>query len=371
MPKPSLDPARKAWPLLAIFVLVGFGFMTPFALQAIRDYRIAKIYLPTECQIVGKRTVTSSSKSTLGGRWVENQHSHKEFTWAYRVGGLRYTAAGYDNHDGIMADSQETGNISPGIKHDCWYDPAAPANSVLVRHFRGKFYLGALIPGSFIFIGSVLLRGVLRRKPQKIDASTARGERLLVRLVPALSTKGLSGCLGSLIMLLGLVGTLVLPGISIGSSSGDKAWVYLIGMGIEGFLIYHFIRAVRAARIGDPIVEINDEPLIPGQATQIYIRHPAPARLASYQAQIVCEKVSQNGTRVAYKELLFDRSALTITEADEFTTSFSIPEKASVSMKTVQTATNWYVRIRRKLDKGERFDVDYPFRITRVDDEAE
>ena len=42
MPKPYSDPARKAWPFLALFVVVGAALMIPFGMQAVRDYRIAR-----------------------------------------------------------------------------------------------------------------------------------------------------------------------------------------------------------------------------------------------------------------------------------------------------------------------------------------
>ena len=363
------DPARKAWPLLAIFVLVGLGFMTPFVLQAIRDIRIATVYQQTECEIINERTVASSSSSTLGGRWVETRYSHTEFTWSYIIDGRRYTAAGYDNHDGVMADPQETGAISKGTSHACWYDPAAPEKSVLVRHFYGRFYLGALIPGSFVFVGGLLLRGVRRRKPMPVEARVSKGGHLRYRLSPVLSTRGLLGCLGVIVLVLGLGIVLVLPHVGDGGSSlsSDKAWLYLISLGIEGFLIYHLVRAARAARVPDPLVEINDEPLRPGQTTQLYIRHPGPAQVALLQVQIVCEKVGQGGTRVAHKQLVLERTALHIAAAEEFNETFSVPVKAAPSLKTVQTATNWCVRIRRKLDTKTSYDTDYPFRVVGPD----
>jgi hypothetical protein len=367
MPKPYTDPARKAWPFFALFVLVGLGFMTPFVLQAIRDYRIAYIYQPTECEIMSERTVTSESTSKLGRHWVTNRSSHKEFTWAYRIDKRHYVAEGYDNHDGIMTDDQEMGNISKGMKHECWYDPAKPEKSVLVRQFHPKFYLGALIPGSFVLVGGMLLGGVLRRRPMKTQACISQGERLPYRLAPVLSIRGIVGCLGTVVLVLGLLIVLVLPKISVGQSGSGlisgKAWLYLICTAIEGFLIYHLARAVRAAGVPDPVVEIAHEPLSPGQTTQLYIRHPGPVNLASLQVQVVCEKIGQSGTRSAHKHPIFDRNAVCITDVLEINETFDVPPNAPLSAKTVQTATNWCVRIRRKLDSGVSYDTDYPFHV--------
>ncbi|MBI4740896.1 MAG: DUF3592 domain-containing protein [Betaproteobacteria bacterium] len=357
MPKPYSDPVRKAWPIFLLFVLSGLGFMTPFVLQAIRDVRIAKIYRLTECRIVGERLVTSTSSSVLGGRWVESRYSHTEFTWSYKVDGGDYTAEGYDNHEGVMADPQEMGNIAPGIKHECWYDPAAPEKSVLVRHFRAKFYFGALIPGLFILLGGSFLRGALRRAPQEVETGAVQGERLRFRLAPVLSAKGLWGCLTVLIAAMAAFIVLGLPSI------GGDLTLYLICIGIEGFLIYHLVRAIPAARIASPIVEIDDEPLRPGMHTRLFIRHPGPAPLASLQANIVCEKVGQGGTRSAYNHMVFKRENLNIAGAEEFEATFSIPAKASPSAKTVQTATAWYVRVSRKLGADKSHETDYTFRV--------
>ena len=156
--------------------MVGLGLMTPFALQAILDYRIACVYQQTECEILGERSFTMSHLSALGGRWMEAHHAHTVFRWAYQVQGKSFSAEDYDNHEGIMADDEEMPLLKKGDKHACWYDPAAPEKSVLVRRFRAKFYLGALIPGSFVLLGGFFLRGAFRRKPQQSDTFISQGE---------------------------------------------------------------------------------------------------------------------------------------------------------------------------------------------------
>lgn len=366
MPEPCTDPARKSWFFLAFFVLAGLGFMTPFVLQAIRDYRIARVYQQTECTVVDERQVMSSSTSNLGGHWIESHHSHREFIWRYTVNGHNYSAQGYDNHDGIITDPQETGNISKGITQPCWYDPADPEKSVLARRFRAKFYLGALIPGSFILIGGMMLAGVLRRRPKSSDVRLSQGERLAVRLSPFLSTRGVMGCLGVLILLLGVIIVLVLQHLNDG-----EVTFLLFGGGIEAFLIHHFIRAVRAARLPDPIVEINNEPLKPGQATELYIRHPGPARLSLLEVRLVCEKTGQRGERLVHDEMLHERGELHITDVEEFNGSFTVPAKASPSRKTAQSVTNWFIRIRRRLNSNVSYDTDYTFRVAARNDREE
>jgi hypothetical protein len=367
MAKSTSDPARGAWPFLALFVLVGLGFLTPFVLQAIRDYRIAKVYQTVECKITARRTVTGSSSSRLGSSWVTHDYSHTEFTWNYRVNGQEYVAEGYDNHDGIMADPNEAGNLTEGVTVQGWFDPAAPEKSVLARNFQPKFYLGALIPGSFVLIGGTLLAGVLRRSPRKVKLGATKGERLGARLHPVLSTRGIMGCLGTMATVLALFIFLVLPKVGVASASpsliGGKGWLYIFCLAIEGFLLYHLFRAVRASQIPDPIVEIDAESLHPGQTSRLFIRMPGPAKLTAIQVQVICEKTGRSGTRTAYKQRVLEKESVQIGLAEEFEESFAIPAKASKSSETVQTATHWCIRIRRKLANGISFDTDYPFGV--------
>jgi hypothetical protein len=372
MDKTYSDPARKSWPFFLIFVLVGLGFLTPFVLQAMRDFRIAYKYQPTECQVMDRHSVVSTSSSQLGGHWYKTEHAHDEFTWNYTVAGQRYAAKGYDNHDGIMTGSQEMGNISVGTHMACWYDPSAPEKSVLVRNFQPRFYLGALIPGSFILLGGLLMRGVLRSKRQKVDVPVSQGEHLRYRLSTTLSTKGVMGCLGIMVLVLGMIIVLVLPKLSAGNITpsifGGNEWLYIVCAVIEGFLIYHFARALRASKVADPIVEIDAEPLQPGQHAKLYLCQPGPAQLASFQVQIICEKIDQNGTKAAYMAVLLERKDMRLAGPEVFNETFSIPDDASPSAKTVQTATNWYVRVRSQFANGKPYDTDYAFRVHEAQD---
>ena len=369
MPKPYSDPARKAWPFLAFFVMAGFGFMIPFVLQGVRDYRIAKVFVATQCEITGERAVTSTSSSRLGGRWVESHHSHTEYTWAYRVNGQGYRAEGYDNHSGIMSPD-ETESIAVGAKHACWYNPADPVDSVLVRKFRGKFYLGALIPGSFIFLGGITLLGVLRRKPMQVDAYVSRGSMLSIRLLPVLSTKGVFGCLGLILAVVGAVTVSLFLKMRHHELDDGWGWILLACLGADGFLIYHLFRAFTAARIADPIVEIDADPLLPGQTSKLYIRQDGPARFAKFKVSLVCEKVGPKGNGKPTNQCIFDREPLEVGQAEEFNESFTIPAKASPSVKTVQTSTTWCIRVRRKLAGGMQYDTDYPFHLVEKTDES-
>lgn len=367
MSKPYADPARKAWPFFALFVLVGLVMMVPFVLQAVKDYRIAFLYQRAEAEVMDRRTVISESTSRLGGRWVTGQNSHTVFTWAYRVDKRHHVAEGFDNYDGVMADDQEGGNLAKGTKTECWYDPDNPDKSVLVRHFHPKFYLGSLIPGSFVFFGGLFMRGALRRRPMKLAAPVVAGTRLKYQLSPLLSTRRTVGCLGLVMAVLAVFVIFGLPRMAVGDDGssliGGKAWVYLICVGIEVFLGYHFARSLFAARVADPVVEIDDEPLNPGQTTRFFLSQPGPAVFRHFEVQVACEKIGSNGTHVAHKQCLIERRNLRVEVNEEFSGSFTIPTDAPSSMKTLQTSVTWCVRLRRALSGTGSYDTDYSFRV--------
>ncbi|MBK9440830.1 MAG: DUF3592 domain-containing protein [Comamonadaceae bacterium] len=371
-PKPSnrkataAEQARKGRPFFVFIILIGLGVMTPFVLQAVRDYRIARVYQPTHCQVLDERTVSSSSRSQLGGTWYNNETAHTEFSWAYVVNATRYVAEGYDNHDGIMAGHQEMSGIHKGVHMPCWYDPADPEKSVLVRRFRAEFYLGALIPGFFILLGGWFLRSSLRRRPDYADVRVSQGARLPVRLSPIVSTRGVAGCLSIVIVVVALFLFVVLPRISFGDVAPSLLgglWPYLIVGGIEAFLIYHWLRAMRAARVADPVIEIGAHPLSPGQQTQVYFSQPGPVHLATLKVVVLCERTDGKGTRTSHEKALLTRENLEVVIAEDFTGELVVPARAAASLKTLQSVVSWMVRVRRVLKNGTRYETDYPFTV--------
>jgi hypothetical protein len=367
------EQARKGWPFFLLFVLVGLGMLVPFVLQAVRDYRIAWRYQPTDCQVLRAMTVSSSSTSRLGGTMYRTDASHQEFSWDYTIDATRYVAEGFDNHDGIMAEGRETSHIATGVRMTCWYDPADPQQSVLVRHFRAEFYLGALIPGFFILIGGGLLRRSLKRRPDYADVKVSHGEQLGFRLSPILSTRGIAGCLSIIILALAVVIFGVLPRISFGDVAPSLLgglWPFLILGAIEAFLIYHWMRAMRAAKVPDPVIEIGEHPLSRGQQTSIHFCQAGPIYLSSLKVVVLCERTDGKGTRTSNEKIVLERNDLDVVVAEQFDGKIAIAPRAAASVKTLQSVVSWMVRVHRVLKNGTRFETDYPFTVLATGDTA-
>ena len=339
---------------------------TPFILQAIRDYRIAFRYQETECQVLRERTVSSSSTSRLGGTWYATSSSHQEFSWAYVVAGTRYVADGYDNHDGLMVEGQETGNVYPGVRMPCWYDPADPEKSVLARNFHARFYLGALIPALFIVFPGWLLWRTVRPRQTYADVRVGRGQRLPFRLSPILSSRGIAGCLTVIIVALAAVMVFVLPRMAVGTVTpsllGDL-WPFIIVGGIEAFLIYHWWRAMRAARRADAVIEIGAHPLQAGQKAAFHLRLDGPGRLAAIKVSVLLERDGSGGTRVSNERILFERENVDLTTGLSFDGEIRVPPRAAPSLKTLQSVASWMLRVHRVTADGLSYDTDYPFTV--------
>ena len=370
-------PVRKRpgrdnrWMFFALFVIVGLLALIPFAIQAVRDYRIASMYEQAECEIVAHRMVeTTTIYRWGGGDRTEQRSSHPEFTFKFRAEGGAHIVTGLDNHDGVTAPFESWRDFHVGGRYPCWYDPADPEEAVLLRRFEWKFYLGALIPVFFILVCGNLMRRALSAKHDYGRGAKWRGVRLRYRLAPTLSHQKLTGCLLLIIIMLALalIGIWVAPWHTR-TTQILSPMLYLFGIVavIEGLIIYHFIRAVRAVGVAEPEVEIYDEPLLPGQSTALSILQRGPLKARMYQVLLVCEEVSSD-TRTPVKEKLIDQDLVEIRDAEEFnartfTARFTVPAKARPSTRGLQFIRTWNIRVVRKLDEKSKLETDFPFRV--------
>lgn len=372
-PPPARKPKRQdnRWMFFALFVIVGLLGLIPFALQAVRDYRIARVYQPAECEIVSHRMVENTTLYRWGdGRETEERTLHPEFTFRFRAGGKNYTATGLDNHDGVTTPFEAWREFNDGGKRPCWYDPADPAKAVLLRRFEWKFYLGALIPGFFVLVCGNLMRRALSSKHDYGRGAMYRGLRLRYRLAPVLSHQKLTGCLLLVIIVLALVlvGVWAVPWHTHATQILSPMF-YLFGgvLAAEVFMTWHFLRAVKARGVPEPEVEVDDEPLLPGQSTSLNVLQFGPLRARRYEVLVVCEEVS-TATRTPVKNVLIEQGDVEIrddTEANArtLTATFTVPESARPSTRELQFIRTWSIRVRRKLDERTTLETDFPFRV--------
>lgn len=216
MPEPSLpvSPAlrRGLAALFASAVLIGCLLLWWLVGGlAWRDWRIAHDYREAQCEILDLRmgpTRFKTSKSFFGKRRTAS--AQPIFAFRFEVDGKMVTASGYDSLDGRDAKSADYSRFRIGEKYPCWYDPADPSKAVLVRTWRPSRYWAAVIPLGMIFMGGVLLRGVLGGPPTPVEpvapsslplSPVQTNEPLRVPWKPLLIGGGIVGLIGLTVVL--------------------------------------------------------------------------------------------------------------------------------------------------------------------------
>ena len=358
------DPSRRAWPLFVLAVLIGLASLIPFALQAYRDVRITWFYRPATCSVISSSLYDTTTRFSQS---VRRSSAHPKFTYQLQVDGRSYTAVGFDNMEGRTAHPAEALLFKSGQSYPCWYDPRNPEQAVLRKQVYEPFYLGLTIPALFLLVGGSMLARSLRPIPAATLEGRGAGEALAVRLSPEVTGGRAVGCIGTATILwtAGVGATLAYLIRSGRLFSGDGlTTLALFVAGIDAFLIYHLIHAVRGLGVPEPIVEIDREPLHPGGKARVFVRQAGPARFEAFRVSLVCEEQGAKGTRKDHNHLIVNRKGLDIASANELTESatIEIPPDARPSAKELQTIVSWKIVVHRKAKFGDA-DREFVFRV--------
>jgi hypothetical protein len=360
------DPSRRAWPLFVLAILIGLGTLVPFAMQAYRDVRIIWFYRPATCKVISSSLYTTTTRFRQN---VRRSSSHPEFTYQLQVDGRWYTAIGFDNMEGRTAHPAETLAFKRGQSYPCWYDPWNPEQAVLRKQMYKPFYFGLAIPLLFLLVGGNMLVRSLRPVPPATLDGRGVGEALAVRLSPEITGGRAVGCLSAAAIIF-TAGVVAFFGYLIRSGrlfSGDGlTTLALFIAGIDAFIIYHLIRSIRGLGVPEPIVEIDHEPLHPGEEGRVFIRQAGPARFEAFKVSLVCEEQGQRGTRRVHSHQMVNRKDVDITLSSDLTESVTIeiPADAPASVKELQTIITWKIVVHRKAKFGDA-DRDFVFRMLR------
>lgn len=366
--------ADRRWMFFALFLLVGLAALIPFALQAHRDWRIMNVYQEGKAEVLSFRLVPSTTTFRWGdGSRTEQTSQLPEFTFKFRVGSLPYVATGFDNLEGKAATFEDYRDFHTGGVYPCWYDPAEPERAVLHRKVYWPFYLGVLIPGVFIFMGGYLMMRSLRRRPDSGHPRVTEGKHLRYRLHPVLSHQRLAGALTVIELLLAMALALIWKApwttTRVTDLFSPMFYLFVIVAMIFLFIGRHLLRAVKVARVPEPEVEIQDEPLAAGNSTNLRIIQTGPIRAKSFKVELLCEEVAST-TRTPVRETLLDAGFLELSAeppASErvFLSQVVLPAKAKAkpSSRTLQSLRTWCIRVTRELDKGVTLESNFPFRV--------
>jgi Protein of unknown function (DUF3592) len=354
------DPARKAWPLLAIALLLGVLGLAFFAQQGLRDYRVFHGYEPAQCTVTGAGVLSSTMNAGQGRLRHPMTTFATQYTFEHDAGGKRITSIGSDNLDGVMGGVE---GLRVGQVYPCWYDPAEPVQAVLARQFRPLFYAPAFIPLLFVVIaGSMLLR-VLGPGPAITIADGGRGDALAVRLKPDLSRGGALTGVGIVFVLFtaALLGALAW-GMQDASRLWDWGFFLLIAIAAEVGLVRFMMGAMKAMRIPDPIVEIDHEPVKRGDKVRVSVSQQGPARFDLFRLALVCER---QGKGKGSQKILMSRKDVDIEGHAPLANVMdaAIDADAPPSDNTMQAIITWKIVVKRTRKGVLGLDRDYVFRV--------
>ena len=256
-----------------VFFLVGTAIVCAVFLPLLQEVWHARAWQEGACTIVASRVARhGKSKPTYS----------VDVRYRYDVDGLTYDGTRYQLFSGSSsgrADKQAVvDTLPPGSSVRCYYDPRAPATSVLERGLTGDVFFIA-IPLLFMLVGVGGLYAARRiprvavtcrmapltddaeapptpppRRAERLRPTTTRGARAIVVLLFAVVWNGLV----TLFVLdawrrhhVGL-GLFLVPFV-------------LLGLGAVGFFVHAFLA------LFNPIVEVTlaREPLVVGGAVQV------------------------------------------------------------------------------------------------------
>jgi hypothetical protein len=162
----------------AVAIVIAVGFWVLFARMAWRDYQSLTTWRETTCTVLGGRLSAAGTTRTRtsGGRTVDDTNYQPVLGLRYDVDGRPTYSSGFDTGSrlgigGAGGRAEELTRYAVGAATPCWYDPADPADVVVLRGFGGA-YLFALIPLPVFLVGVSWLRGLWRAR--SVPASPSR-----------------------------------------------------------------------------------------------------------------------------------------------------------------------------------------------------
>lgn len=385
---PKLPNSIRLAGVFATFFLLGCAGLVPVAWQANRDYRVAKVYLGSEAEIIEFIPINSGFRTRIGEK--RNPSTRPSFVFRFVTkDGETITTRGYDAYGGRESPHSEWGTISPGERVSCWYDPDDPKKAVLSRRFNPHFYWLAALPlGIMVFTG-LLLRECLRRASPPAIRGIEKGRRLAWRLPTVASQRAMTGCLGvAMILCTLLAAAFVLAALDYKDAVYNYRWisrvfgfnmngwwiVALVATAVTALFLWAFLVNLRWIAVPEPEVEVNATRLLPGQSTALFLRQAGPLKAATYTISLICEINGTPGKAPALSKTIIEKSNFSAGswregEAVEFTAELAIPESARPTCHSVplkSTGANapkdlvaWFIRVQRKVSPKTTLQSDF------------
>ncbi len=111
---------------MAVFFLLACAGLVPVAWQAKRDFRVARVYVQSEAEIIEYLPINSGRETRFGERRDPTVRPSFVFRFTTKSG-QTITTRGYDAYGGREAPASEYSNLKAGARAPVWYDPGRPS----------------------------------------------------------------------------------------------------------------------------------------------------------------------------------------------------------------------------------------------------
>ncbi len=367
--------------VLAVFFLLGSAALIPVVRQVIRDYRVAKVYVESEAEILEFIPINSGYHDRPGKR--RDRSTRPSFVFRFQTKeGQTVTSRGYDAYGGREAPSSEWNHLGAGDRAPCWYDPASPKKAVLSKRFNPHYYWLLALPFSIMGFTGLLLRECFRRAVPPRLKGVETGRRLAWRLPAIASQRAMIGCFGVFMLLAALLTSgFVLAALdyqdevykyrwisrTFGFNMNGWYWVAFAAAVVTLLFLWAFLVHLRWIALPEPEVEVNATKLRPGDTTSLYVRQAGPLQAIAYTISLVCEINGTPGKLPARKMVIAERENLRAGDglrsgAAEFSLELQIPKDARRTCKSVpikksgqssgdspSDLVSWFIRIERRV----------------------
>jgi Protein of unknown function (DUF3592) len=380
--------------VLMVLFIISAAFFVPVGWQAYRDYRVANVYLEGEAEIIEFIPINTGYDTRPGERI--NRSTRPSFVFRFVTKDAKtVTTRGYDAYGGREAPPSEWNTISPGDRVPCWYDPKDPDKAVLSRRFNPHYYWLLALPLCGVSFTGLLLRECFRRAVPPVLKGVGKGTRLAWRLPVIASQRGMTGCFGvGAVFLALLTAGFTLAALDYQVVSYRHRWLsQVLGFPFNGwyevafiaFLVFllflwAFLYNLRWVAVPEPVVEVGETTLAPGQSTEVYILQRGPCQFSSYLVSLVCEVNAAPGQAPEVKKTFLSEEAVAVQSRDEFdgkewSTKVHIPSSAMSTCKSVPLSQSgsgsgsnlvrWYLRVERRVTSKNVLVSDFELIVQR------
>lgn len=380
--------------ILMVLFIISAAFFVPVGWQAYRDYRVANVYVESEAEIIEYIPINSGYDTRSGQR--VNRSTRPSFVFRFTaIDGQTVTTRGYDAYGGREAPPSEWNTISQGDRVSCWYDPKDPKKAVLSRRFNPHYYWLLAIPFCGLAFTGLLLRECVRRAVPPVLKGIEKGSHLAWRLPVIASQRAMTGCFGIAAILLAMMAAgFTLAALDYQVVSYRHRWLsHMLGVNFNGWyevafialivcllFLWAFFYNLRWVAVPEPVVEVEETFLAPGQSTSVHISQRGPCQFSSYLVSLICEVNAVPGQPPAVKKTFLSEEKVVVRTRDEFdvkewASKVHIPSSAMSTCKSVplkqsgagsgSNLVRWYLRVERRVSPKNVLQSDFELIVQR------